>query len=108
MNPHDPESVNKKLLKTSLSTVWSHVYIAALRDLDLKKIQELRVAISDIRSNWPENDSYYGRANLMCEWVAISGILSEPPRKPRGTEAIMQDCQILGRYLDLTSDDHVS
>ena len=92
--------MDKELLKTSLNSVWALVYRAAQHDLDYKKLEELRWALSTIRNGWPDDDTHFGRANLMCDWVDMSGILSVPSRKPQDTEAIMQDCQFLQRYLE--------
>ena len=93
--------MDKKLLKTSLNTIWALVLLAnQKKDLNFNQLKELRAALNTIRDNWSEDDGNYGRATRMCEWIDTSGILSVPPRKPQGTEGIMQDCQLLQRYLD--------
>jgi len=92
--------MDKELLKTSLIKIWTLVYRATQQDLDFKKLEELRIALKIIRDNWPGDDSQNGRANLMCDWVDMAGILSVPSRKPQDTEAIMQDCRFLQRYLE--------
>jgi len=92
--------MDKEILKKSLNIVWALVYRSTQQDLDFKKLAELRLALSAIRNDWPEDDNHRGRANLMCDWVEMAGILPVPPRKPRHTEAIMQNCQLLQHYLD--------
>jgi len=110
MNPHKPGGVNtkhadynmnKKLLKTSVNKTWALVLRASQQvDLNFKQQKELYLALNAIRDNWPENDSYNGKANWMYELVSMSGILSIPPRKPKDMEVIMQYCQLLLHYLD--------
>jgi hypothetical protein len=92
--------MDKLLLKTALSDIWALVYLAKTRDLDLEQLDKLREAVNAVKRGWPQNDPFRGRASMLCGDVRSSGILSLPPRKQKGTEGIMGECQSLQRYLD--------
>lgn len=92
--------MDKIVLKSALSDIWALVYLATTRDLNLEQLDKLRDAVSAIDRDWPQTDARRGRASMVCGDVRSSGILSLPPRKPKGTEGIMGECQVLQLYLD--------
>src|ERR1700686_1950600 len=96
----DEKRMDRRLLKTALSEIWALVYLAKTRDLDLDRLNRLRGAVNVVDKGWPQTDHFRGRASMVCGDVRSSGILSVPPRKLKGTEGILGECQFLQRYLD--------
>lgn len=87
-------------LKSALNQIWALVYVGTSRDLNLEQLDQLREAMTVV-DEWPYEDPFKGKASWLCDRVRRNGILSMPPRKPRGTEdTIREECQVLCRYLD--------
>jgi hypothetical protein len=97
--------VDKPLLKSALSKIWSLVYRSTQATLTPEQEEELVSAINTVSGNWDEKDVFIGRANFVCDCARmhLSALKAIPPRKPTGWNAVMEDCQFLERYLQQDS-----
>lgn len=93
--------MTKQQLKEALSVIWATVYRATqVPYLTEDQTAELRNALGVISVGMEGDDYFNRRASYLHDCVRMSGILSVPSRKPKGTEEILGECQLLQRHLD--------
>src|SRR5437870_5096037 len=59
--------LDKPLLKSALSKIWTLVYHSTQATLTLKQEEELLSAINTVEGNWDEKDVLRGRASFVCD-----------------------------------------
>ena len=93
--------MTKQQLKEALDIIWALVYRAAqMPYLSEDQITKLQEALCVISTRMDGDDYFNGRALYLNECIYISGILSNPSRKPEGIEEILGVVESIQRYLD--------
>lgn len=96
---------DKAVLKSALSSIWAIVYRSSqIENLSLSQIEELQYSMNVISHGRPNDPYFRGRVSLIVGAIRTSGLLSIPPRRPKGYEGIMKDCDHLQQYLDNVLD----
>ena len=91
-------------LRDALATIWRLIY-AASQDipLDHKTTPMLENALA-VLSKGREGDDDFNRLALpLSDGVRLSGVFSNPSRRPETVQQILSDCERLQRRLDVDS-----
>lgn len=93
--------MNKITLTSALSKIWALVNLSSQVALTTDQENKLSAAIDSLESEWDEAGIFAGKAAhvAMCARMLLAALTAHPPRKPSGRKLLLEDCQILLRYL---------
>jgi hypothetical protein len=88
-------------LNKALSTIWTTILSSAQTGLDSRQERHLDNAISVVESSWPPDDPERPQAAAMCSAARqhMAAVLGIPQRKPKGTDALLEEVERLQRHL---------
>jgi hypothetical protein len=94
--------MDKQFIDSALGKIWALTYRSTQERLTKQQEEELDMAIGDLNSNWDQDDSFFTKAQFVCQCARmhLADLRAVPPRKIQGWDALMGDCQTLHDYLN--------
>jgi hypothetical protein len=94
--------MKKSDAKAAVGKIWALVYRSSQITLSPQQEDELESAITDLGKSIDGDDLADRRASFVCECahMHLAALRAIPPRKPHGTEGLVQDCERLSKLLD--------